>query len=45
MKEKVLKVNAQDNVLVALVTLQKGDVVDYKGEHYILLDDVMKDIL
>ncbi|MFD1628872.1 UxaA family hydrolase [Pseudopedobacter beijingensis] len=40
MKHRVLKVNPNDNVLVALTDLNKGDIVHYGGEAYELLDDV-----
>ncbi len=34
MKQKVLKVHPDDNVLVALTDLNPGEVVSYKGEEY-----------
>ncbi|UEG49491.1 altronate dehydratase family protein [Ferruginibacter lapsinanis] len=40
MKQKVLKVNQGDNVIVALTDLKKGDVVEYNGNKYTLLEDV-----
>lgn len=40
MREKVLKVNPKDNVLVALVDLVKGETVRYGQEEYTLLDNV-----
>ena len=40
MKQIVLKVHPDDNVLVALVDLKKGEVVGYEGENHTLLDDV-----
>ena len=40
MKQIILKVHPDDNVLVALVDLKKGDVVTYQGENHTLLDDV-----
>nr|WP_199156919.1 altronate dehydratase family protein [Pedobacter sp. ASV2] len=36
----VLKINNQDNVLVALTNLTKGDVVHYNGINYTLQNDV-----
>lgn len=40
MKQKVLKVNQGDNVIVALTDLKKGDTVEYNGNKYTLLEDV-----
>jgi altronate hydrolase len=40
MKNKVLKVHDDDNVLVALTDLAKGDTVVYKDEAYVLQEDV-----
>ncbi len=40
MKRIVLKVQEQDNVLVALTDLAKGQEVEYNGEVYLLQDDV-----
>ncbi|QEC43393.1 UxaA family hydrolase [Pseudobacter ginsenosidimutans] len=40
MKQKVLKVHPQDNVLVALQDLSKGEKILYNGVEYTLLDDV-----
>ena len=40
MKQKVLKVNPGDNVLVALTDLKKDEVVIYDGINYILQNDV-----
>lgn len=40
MKQRILKVNPTDNVLVALTDLKKGETVTYQGEEYTLLDDV-----
>lgn len=40
MKQNVLKVHPQDNVLVALSDLKAGQVVRYNGHAYTLLDDV-----
>ena len=36
MLHKVLKVNANDNVIVALRDLSAGEVVDFEGESYVL---------
>jgi altronate hydrolase len=40
MKHKVLKIHPDDNVLVALQNLAKGEVIQYAGEEYILKEDV-----
>jgi altronate hydrolase len=40
MKQKVLKIHPQDNVLVALTDLRTGDTVDYQGSTYLLLDNI-----
>ncbi|MEO6540609.1 MAG: altronate dehydratase family protein [Ferruginibacter sp.] len=40
MKQKLLKVHPADNVLVALTNLLKGEQVNYKGEEFILQDDI-----
>ena len=40
MKQTVLKVHPQDNVLVALIDLKAGQVVHYEGQAYTLLDNV-----
>ena len=37
---KVLRLDAKDNVLVALADLRKGETVSYLGNEYILLSDV-----
>lgn len=37
---KVLKIDAKDNVLVALVNLKKGDTILFEGKDYLLQDDV-----
>jgi altronate hydrolase len=34
MKQTVLKVHPQDNVLVALIDLKAGQVVHYEGQAY-----------
>ena len=36
MKQTVLKVHPNDNVLVALKNLSKGETVQYNGERYML---------
>lgn len=36
MLHKVLKVNSNDNVIVALRDLAAGEVVDFEGENYVL---------
>ena len=40
MKNKLLKVHPDDNVLVALTNLLKGEVVSYKEEEFILQNDI-----
>jgi altronate hydrolase len=40
MKRKVLKVNEDDNVLVALTDLSKGETIAYNGDNYSLQDDI-----
>ena len=40
MKRKVLKVNEEDNVLVALTDLSKGETISYNGSEYVLQDEV-----
>jgi len=40
MKRKVLKVNEEDNVLVALTDLSKGEIISYNGSDYVLQDDI-----
>lgn len=40
MKQKVLKIHPQDNVLVALTDLRAGETITYQGENYQLIDDV-----
>ncbi|HEX7902351.1 MAG TPA: altronate dehydratase family protein [Chitinophagaceae bacterium] len=40
MKQVVLKVHPDDNVLVALTNLKKGAVISYEGEEYTLQDDI-----
>jgi altronate hydrolase len=40
MKQQVLKVHPQDNVLVALTDLKAGQTVTYQGVDYILVDDI-----
>src|SRR6186713_224439 len=40
MKQKVLKVHPNDNVLVALTDLKKGEAINYSGEEYIPTGDV-----
>lgn len=41
MKQRVLKVHPNDNVLVALTDLEKGEVVAFEGEEYALQDKVL----
>lgn len=40
MKQKIVKVHPDDNVLVALTNLSKGEKVDFNGEEFILRDDI-----
>ncbi|MDO9375471.1 MAG: altronate dehydratase family protein [Ferruginibacter sp.] len=40
MKQQVLKVHKDDNVLVALTNLKKGDLISYGDEAYVLQDDI-----
>lgn len=40
MKQQVLKVHPQDNVLVALTDLKAGQTVTYQGVDYVLVDDI-----
>jgi altronate hydrolase len=40
MKNKVLQVHPNDNVLVALTDLKKGDVIEFNGTSYTLQEDV-----
>jgi altronate hydrolase len=36
MQHKVLKVNASDNVIVALRPLEAGEIIEFEGESYVL---------
>jgi len=40
MKQQVLKVHPQDNVLVALTDLNAGETVTYQGRSYVLAEDI-----
>jgi altronate hydrolase len=40
MSQKVLKVHPDDNVIVALQDLPKGERVNYNGTEYIVMDDI-----
>ncbi|MFA6276468.1 MAG: altronate dehydratase family protein [Pedobacter sp.] len=40
MKNKVLKIHPKDNVLIALTDLKAGEVINYLGETYTLVDDI-----
>src|SRR5579875_1387398 len=40
MKQNVLKVHPNDNVVVALQDLAKGQTVSYNGEDFVLVDDI-----
>src|SRR5690554_4603411 len=41
MAQRVLKVDPQDNVLVALQDLRAGEEVNYHGQSYVLLEDII----
>ena len=40
MKHKVLKVHPNDNVIVALADLSKGETISFEGTEYVLQDDI-----
>lgn len=40
MKHRITKIHPDDNVLVALTNLNKGETVDYKGDSYTLADPI-----
>ncbi|MBL0182668.1 MAG: altronate dehydratase [Chitinophagaceae bacterium] len=40
MKQRLAKVHPDDNVLVALTNLSKGETVQFNGEEFILQDDI-----
>jgi len=40
MKQLVLKINAKDNVLVALTDLKAGQIITFQGQDYTLVDDI-----
>lgn len=40
MKHKVLKVHPNDNVIVALTNLKKGETISFQGNEYVLQDDI-----
>jgi altronate hydrolase len=40
MKQKVLRIHPSDNVLVALQDLQKGEIIEYNGNAYQLLENI-----
>ncbi|MFN8289894.1 MAG: altronate dehydratase family protein [Chitinophagaceae bacterium] len=40
MKHRVLKVHPDDNVIVALTDLKKGEIISLEGEDYLLQDDI-----
>lgn len=40
MKQKILKVHPNDNVLIALTDLVKGETVSYQGEDWLLREDI-----
>lgn len=40
MAQKALQVHDSDNVLVALTDLSKNDTIEYRGEQYVLINDI-----
>jgi altronate hydrolase len=40
MTQKVLRIHADDNVLVALKDLKKGEVIEFNGGQYVLADNI-----
>jgi altronate hydrolase len=40
MKQRVLKINQKDNVVVALTNLAKGETVSFEGSDYVLNEDI-----
>ena len=40
MNHRVTKVHPDDNVLVALTTLEKGEKIAYNGDEYLLSDTI-----
>ncbi len=40
MKHKVLKVHPNDNVIVALTTLSKGELISYQNEEFIIQEEI-----
>src|SRR6267154_2308968 len=40
MKHRVLKVHPDDNVVVALVNLGKGEAISFEGNEYIMQEDI-----
>lgn len=40
MQQRVLKVHPSDNVIVALTDLKKGEVINFEGADYELVDDI-----
>ncbi|MFA6946238.1 MAG: altronate dehydratase family protein [Pedobacter sp.] len=40
MKQNILKVHPDDNVIVALKDLRKGEIITYAGEEIVLQDDI-----
>lgn len=41
MQKKLIKVQKEDNVAIALVDLVRGDLVDFEGEQLLILSDTM----
>jgi altronate hydrolase len=40
MKNRILKINQQDNVVVALANLAKGETISFEGAEYLLKEDI-----
>ncbi|MFI5452801.1 UxaA family hydrolase [Pedobacter sp. UC225_61] len=40
MKNKVLKIHPKDNVLIALADLKAGELINYQGDTYTLIDEI-----
>lgn len=40
MKQRVLRIHAKDNVLVALQDLSKGEVIEHQGNDFVLQEDI-----
>jgi altronate hydrolase len=40
MKQRILKINQKDNVVVALTNLAKGETISFEGSDYVLKEDI-----